>query len=137
MTRLAKHRRLAKLQHEYYHHRRLMLPAMRSVVLGYREKNAYPTNMYFIAGFYPEDELIRTSPFMKSFNQKHFALLFGGKTMRQCVVDDLPMELRRLDKAEARYDRFIMNYRDELYEMRMPLGELNEETGDPDDASIV
>ncbi|MBR3436319.1 MAG: hypothetical protein IKG97_01055, partial [Lachnospiraceae bacterium] len=94
-------------------------------------------NMYFIAGFYPEDELIRTSPFMKSFNQKHFALLFGGKTMRQCVVDDLPMELRRLDKAETRYDRFIMNYRDELYEMRMPLGELNEETGDPDDASIV
>ena len=57
--------------------------------------------------------------------------------MRQCVVDDLPLELRRQDKAEDRYDRFLMKYRDELYLMRMPMGELTEETGDPDDASIV
>ena len=94
-------------------------------------------NMYFIAGFYPEDEGIRSSAFMKSFNREQFALLFGGKTMRQCVVDDLPLELRRQDKAEDRYDRFLMKYRDELYLMRMPMGELTEETGDPDDASIV
>ena len=94
-------------------------------------------NIYFTACFYPEDENVRVSPFMKNYNQQHFALLFGGKYSRQCVIENIPLDLRRIDKIEPRYDLFIMNYRDELYNMRMPCGELQTGTEDPDDVAIV
>lgn len=94
-------------------------------------------NIYFAAGFYPEDKDVTASLFKQSYNKEQFSLLFGGRYDKQIVVDSLPMEFRAMDKPNPKYDRFLFKYRDELFQMRMPCGELVEEEIDPDEASII
>lgn len=94
-------------------------------------------NIYFAAGFYPEDKDVTASLFKKSYNQQEFSLAFGGRYDKQCVIESLPMDFRMMDKPNPRYDRFIFKYRDELFQMRMPCGELSVAETDPDDAPII
>lgn len=94
-------------------------------------------NIYFAAGFYPDDKDIGTSLFKKSYNKQEFSLAFGGRYDKQCIIDLLPMDFRMMDKPNPKYDRFIFKYRDELFQMRMPCGELSVAEVDPDDAPIV
>lgn len=94
-------------------------------------------NMYFLAGFYPEDRDVNTSLFKKSYNKQEFSLAFGGRYDKQCVIDQLPIDFRTMDKSNPKYDRFILKYRDEIYTMRMPCGELTVAEIDPDDAPII
>ena len=94
-------------------------------------------NIYFAAGFYPDDKDISTSAFKQSFNKEQFSLLFGGRYDKQNIIDSLPMEFRTMDKPNPKYDRFLFKYRDELFQMRMPCGELVAEEIDPDEASII
>ena len=92
--------------------------------------------IYFFAGFYPEDEELR-SPLIKSLNQSKLALLFGGQYSRQCLFNTFPMDLRRQEKVNPNYDRFSMFYRNDYYDMRMPCGPLVTRQEDPDDEAIV
>ncbi len=94
-------------------------------------------NIYFAAGFYPDDKDIGSSPFKKSFNKQEFSLAFGGRYDKQCIIDPLPLDFRVMDKPNPKYDRFIFKYRDEIFQMRMPCGELSVAEIDPDDASII
>lgn len=94
-------------------------------------------NIYFAAGFYPDDKDIGVSLFKKSYNKQEFSLAFGGRYDKQCVIDSLPMDFRMIDKPNPKYDRFILKYRDELFQMRMPCGELSVAEIDPDDAPII
>lgn len=94
-------------------------------------------NIYFVAGFYPDDKDVGSSLFKKSFNKQEFSLAFGGRYDKQCIIDPLPMEFRMIDKSNPKYDRFIFKYRDEIFQMRMPCGELSVAEIDPDDAPIV
>ncbi len=94
-------------------------------------------NIYFAAGFYPDDKDIGTSLFKKSYNKHEFSLAFGGRYDKQCIIDPLPMDFRVMDKPNPKYDRFIFKYRDEIFQMRMPCGELSVAEIDPDDAPIV
>lgn len=94
-------------------------------------------NIYFAAGFYPDDKDINLSAFKQSYNKPEFSLLFGGRYDKQCVIDSLPMDYRILDKVNPKYDRFLLKYRDEFFSMRMPCGELTVAEIDPDDAPIV
>ena len=94
-------------------------------------------NIYFAAGFYPDDKDIGISLFKKSYNKQEFSLAFGGRYDKQCVIDMLPMDFRMMDKPNPKYDRFILKYRDELFQMRMPCGELTVVEVDPDEAPII
>ena len=94
-------------------------------------------NIYFAAGFYPEDTDIDTSLFKKSYNKHEFSLAFGGRYDKQCIIDRLPTDFRIMDKSNPKYDRFIFKYRDEIFQMRMPCGELSVAEIDLDDAPII
>lgn len=94
-------------------------------------------NIYFAAGFYPDDNDIGSSLFKKSYNKHEFSLAFGGRYDKQCVIDPLPMDFRMMDKPNSKYDRFIFKYHDEIFQMRMPCGELSVAEIDPDDAPII
>ena len=94
-------------------------------------------NIYFAAGFYPDDKDIGISQFKKSYNKQEFSLAFGGRYDKQCIIDPLPMDFRMMDKPNPKYDRFILKYRDELFQMRMPCGELTVVEVDPDEAPII
>lgn len=94
-------------------------------------------NIYFAAGFYADDKDIIASPFMKSYNKQQFSLAFGGRYDKQIIIEPMPMDYRAMDKPNPKYDRFILKYRDEIYSMRMPCGELTVPEVDPDDAPIV
>ena len=95
-------------------------------------------NIYFTAGFYPEDESVcYSSDTVKAFTKPQLCLLFGGRFDKQNIINPVPSDVRRCDKREPAYDRFFMKYRDEIYPMRMPCGELHEDVVDLDDAPIV
>lgn len=94
-------------------------------------------NIYFVAGFYPDDGDFSSSDFMKAYNKSGVVLFFGGRMDKQFLVSNIPSEYRRMEKMNPKYDRFVMRYKDDYYAMRMPCGELQTAAEDPDEASIV
>lgn len=95
-------------------------------------------NIYFVGCFYPnEEDLTQNNPMLKCFNQEEVCLLFGGQYDKQCAVRNLSMDLRKFNKPNPNYDKYILKYRDEYYSMHMPCGELNNNFGDPEEASIL
>ncbi|MCQ2520919.1 MAG: type VII secretion protein EssC [Lachnospiraceae bacterium] len=93
-------------------------------------------NIYFMAGFYPEDYELRNQSLVDSYCSNQFGLLFGGCYDKQIIMT-ARTELYSRAKVEMKYNRFIMNYRDSLYSLRMPCGELLTDNGDPDENPII
>lgn len=93
-------------------------------------------NIYFAAGFYPEDENLAMNAIFRSFNKEEFSLLFGGQFHKQWITS-LPSEYKRMEKVNPNYNRFIMKYRNDYYRMTMPCGTLMEANADPDEAEII
>lgn len=95
-------------------------------------------NIYFIGGFYPEDnDGLQGDALIKAFAHEQLLMLFGGRYDKQILSLSFPTEFRRMDKASAKYDRFVLKYHDEYYQALMPCGDLVTETADPDDLDIV
>lgn len=93
-------------------------------------------NIYFAAGFYPEDEKMEIDPIFRSFIKEGFSMLFGGQYHRQWMTS-LPSDYRRMEKVNPNYNRYIMKYRNEFYKMVMPCGTLLTADADPDEAEII
>lgn len=95
-------------------------------------------NIYFAGCFYPNEESnLISNPLMKCFNSDEFFMFFGGQYDKQNVTGSLPMELRRIEQVNPKYDRYMMKYRGEYYTMLMPCGELSDGAAEPDEASII
>ena len=93
-------------------------------------------NIYFIAGFYPEDENLSMNSIFRSFNKEEFSLFFGGQFQKQWITS-MPNEYRRMEKVNPNYNRYVMKYRNEYHKMVMPCGKLIEANADPDEAEII
>lgn len=93
-------------------------------------------NIYFAAGFYPDDDSLSMSPIFRSFNKEEFSLFFGGQYHKQWMTS-LPSDYRRMEKVNPNYNRYIMKYRNEFYKMVMPCGTLIAANADPDEAEII
>lgn len=93
-------------------------------------------NIYFVGGFYPEEESISANRVFKSFSQDDFALIFGGQFHKQWATS-LVSEYRRMEKVNPNYNRFVMKYRSECHRMVMPCGELIQADADPDEKEII
>ena len=91
-------------------------------------------NVYFVGGFYPNENFSGSAMFRK-FNREEILLLFGGKLSEQTL---LPMnnEIQKLAVKVTEYNHFLMKYREGVYSMLMPCGELVEEQMDSDDVNI-
>lgn len=93
-------------------------------------------NIYFAAGFYPEDESKSITGTFRNFNKEDFSLYFGGQFHKQWVTS-LPNEYRLMEKINPNYNRYVMRYRNALHRMVMPCGELIAADADPDEAEII
>lgn len=94
-------------------------------------------NLYFAGCFYAEDEGNTSSnPIMKCYNRDELLMLFGGRYDRQNLTN-LPMDFRRIEQVNPKYDRYLLKYRGNYYTIRMPCGSLEAEAGDPDEAAII
>ena len=94
-------------------------------------------NIYFAAGFYPEDDSpIGSHQLGKSFNKNELLLLFGGR-YDKVPMPSLPFEVSKLNMIDPVYSRFLMKYQEVYYPMVMPCGKLEDDAGDPDEASII
>lgn len=94
-------------------------------------------NIYFLGCFYPNDEeSLSYNSIMKCFNKEENYLLFGGLYDKQNIFD-LPMEYRRIDQINPKYNRYIFKYRGQWHAMHMPCGQINNFVGDSEDMSII
>lgn len=91
--------------------------------------------MYFAALFY-EDEpaFLWGGELYKCYNPEKLALLFGGRSDRQRIVQ-LPYDMEKL-LAKKEYNHFAMSYRGELRHLIMPCGEIEKNADITDDDSI-
>lgn len=94
-------------------------------------------NIYFIGGFYPQDaEKLIANAAYKRFLQDEMALLFGGCFDRAGFIRGLSPEFLNI-KREIQYNRFIFQYRGEIYSMQMPCGILQSAYLHEDDKPVV
>lgn len=93
-------------------------------------------NFYFAAGFYPTDASLGSHPFMPLFNQEELVLLSGGR-YDKAVIQNIPYELKKIDKIDPVYNHIWMKYQDVFHPLIMPCGPLQEDTLDPDEAPIL
>ncbi len=94
-------------------------------------------NLYFSACFYAEDEgNLSTNPIMKCYNKEELLMLFGGRYDRQPLTS-LPMDYRRIEQVNPKYDRYILKYRGNYYTVKMPCGPLTTGSEDPDETAII
>lgn len=94
-------------------------------------------NMYFAAGFYPEDDnIIGGHQIGKNFNKDELLLLFGGR-YDKVAMPALPFDVSKFNMVDPVRNRFLMKYQEVYYPMVMPCGKLEDEVGDPDEASII
>ena len=92
--------------------------------------------IYFLAGFYPEDEAkLRGNKLFGSYNPEKMVMLFGGSITKQRLLDDLPYEISSTKQPTA-YNRCLMNYAQSIYALLMPCGELQKEEVSEDDRPI-
>lgn len=87
----------------------------------------------FLAGFYPEDDVSK-KPLFKVYGPLGPSMLLGGRQDKQPLFK-MPHGYRP-QANPIEYNRVLMHYRDGLYELAMPCGQLLEDEGDPDDADI-
>ena len=101
----------------------------------FKEMQGY--NIYFAAGFYPDDDKTMSKyAWTSSFNTEQFLLLFGGRYDR-VVMPPLSYEITKLDGMDPEYNRFLMKYKEAWYPMVMPCGKLDGGACEPDEAPIV
>ena len=94
-------------------------------------------NVYFIGGFYPKDtEKVIGNEAFKRFLQDEMALLFGGCFDQAGLIRGLAPEFLNI-KKEIPYNRFVFQYRGEVYSMQMPCGILQSAYLDEDDKPVV
>lgn len=94
-------------------------------------------NVYFIGGFYAKDaEKVIGNEAFKRFLQDEMALLFGGCFDQAGLIRGLAPEFLNI-KKEIPYNRFVFQYRGEVYSMQMPCGILQSAYLDEDDKPVV
>lgn len=94
-------------------------------------------NIYFAAGFYPEDDSKASrSSLFELYNPQDFLLLFGGR-YNKVQIPNIPYEVTKIDAVQQQYNRFWLKYREAFYPMIMPCGQLEADTEDEDEASIL
>ena len=94
-------------------------------------------NIYFVACFYPNDGVgLMNNPLMKSYNEDEVLMLFGGQYDKQNMTN-LPMDLRKIEQINPKYDRFSFKYRGNFHTLLMPCGSISEDAVEPDEASII
>lgn len=96
-------------------------------------KLARQYNVYVVGCFYP-DEKAMGYPLYAAFNPDELFMLFGGQFSKQTLAA-LPKEYRQMDKPCA-YNRCLMKYREEIYPILMPCGELPVQAENEDDINI-
>lgn len=90
-------------------------------------------NVFFIAGFYPDDGALNSALFT-SYNPKGLCMLFGGRHDKQQLVQ-FPYGATT-SRAPSDYNRAVMQYRGSLYGLVMPCGQLLSEDVDPEEVNI-
>lgn len=94
-------------------------------------------NIYFAGCFYPNEEgMFSNNPILKCFNKDDLLLLFGGQYDKQSFTN-LPMDLRRFEQMNPKFDRYMLKYRGEFHPLFMPCGVINSEDAEPDEAPII
>lgn len=94
-------------------------------------------NLYFAGCFYAEDEgNISVNPIMKCYNRDELLMLFGGRYDKQTLTN-LPMDFRRIEQINPKYDRYLLKYRGNYFTVKMPCGSLDAGDVDPDEAAII
>lgn len=94
-------------------------------------------NIYFAAGFYPEDDsMVSRSSLFKLYNPQDFLLLFGGR-YNKAQIPNLPYEITKIDAMQLQYNRFWLKYREAFYPLVMPCGQLESDAEDEDEAGIL
>ncbi len=94
-------------------------------------------NIYFAAGFYPEDDSIALrSSLFKVYNPEDFLLLFGGR-YNKAQIPNLPYEVTKIDSIQVQYNRFWMKYRENFYPLIMPCGRIDPDVEDEDEVDIL
>ena len=103
--------------------------------------NVFPNTAYVVRN--KNSEIVRSSTSggaVTAFSKEiinNGGIVFGGAFDKQYVITPAGTDIISRRKTEPKYDNFIMKYRDGLYQMRMPCGELILEENDSDEASIV
>ncbi len=93
-------------------------------------------NIYFAAGFYPDDGRLSSYRLFHSYNAEEFFMLFGGH-YDKIQMKNIPYEISKIDAINSQHNYFWMKYRENFYPMIMPIGQLDTSTEDPDDESII
>ena len=93
-------------------------------------------NIYFAAGFYPNDEAIVNHPLLPLYNPDEFILLSGGR-YDKTVIRDVPYQIKKAEGVDPEYNRFLMKYENNFHPLIMPCGEMQEDVIDPDTAPIL
>ena len=94
-------------------------------------------NLYFAGCFYAEDEgNISVNPIMKCYNRDELLMLFGGRYDKQ-ILTNLPMDFRRIEQINPKYDRYLLKYRGNYFTVKMPCGSLDASDVDSDEAAII
>lgn len=92
-------------------------------------------NIYVLGGFYAADSFsTRGNALYSSYNTDNLAMMFGGR----CDIQPFGISDRRLSQIKdiQPYNKCVMLYREQLYDLIMPCGELTEETQCADDIDI-
>ena len=97
-------------------------------------ENARKLGIYFVAGFYPGDELKSRYETVKVFGPDKTQLFFGGRYDKQ-GIDDVPREYAYIDE-EKQYNSGFMRYKDKYYPIVMPCGIIKIEEKPEDDRDI-
>jgi len=93
-------------------------------------------NIYFAAGFYPQDQDLAKHPLLPYYNQEEFILLSGGR-YDKAAIRDIPYQIKKIEGMDPAYNHFLMKYQDAFHPLIMPCGELREDVMDPDTAPIL
>lgn len=93
-------------------------------------------NIYFVGCFYPEDYTKPRDALCQTFCASNARLMLGGRYHLQNFSNTIPPDYRRKDQPED-YDRGLLCYQDNWYELQMPCGELIVPEVEPDDAPII
>ncbi len=89
--------------------------------------------IYYAAGFYPDEPSVNTYTMGGTYTDDSMDIWMGGSFDRQPL--SLPMEYRNVSGASD-YNKGIMRYRNEIYPLFMPCGELRIKELPEDDRSI-
>ncbi len=95
-------------------------------------------NFYFVGCFYAEDGgATRSQHLAACFNKDNFQLFFGGRYNQQAISMAIPTQYSSINKVDPEYNKFLMRYQEEYYDMFMPCGQLRTGVSDPDEEQIV